>query len=372
MRGLAVVLALGISAVWSDDSVVPSLIWDGPGWSEASDAAALCDIYSQQSPEVRAKLANWCVAPHNPCSATSGWAGVACAMVGGENRVVSLDASSKGLTGGLAGSIGTLGALTYLDLSTNSLSYPIPSQLGRLTNLSVLNLSGNFFTTVVPSSLCSLSTDIALDIRDNPGLTGLPACLTDPPYTALSKDANIAAGRFRVSFGEDPAVPINWPQRDKDSPPISSPYGSCTKFGDQGAGCVQRRAGRTEQQGYDRKLAPPLGRTALKIQIRRHQSPLPLLLCREQRLGPNFSRILCYNSCTKRKASYPPAAGDLLQLVLVHERQAGTAAPVQTHRGRQDCAEDLERWPEAVDMRGRAAEELAVFVGVICGSELHE
>ena len=85
MRVLAVVLALA----WA-------LLVPVTGQSEASDGAALCDIYDQQSAAVKAKLTNWCAL--QPCSATSGWAGVTCATVGGENRVVSLDASSKGLT----------------------------------------------------------------------------------------------------------------------------------------------------------------------------------------------------------------------------------------------------------------------------------
>ena len=162
----------------------------------ATDGAALCDIYSQQSAVVKTSLTNWCPgsAPYDPCSKTPGaWTGVTCATVGGASRVVSLSVSSKGLGGTLPTTIGNLGALTWMNLYSNSLSSSIPTQLGLLTNLQGLYLNDNMFTSAVPSSFCNFNTGINLYINSNPGLTCLPSCLSNPPYTYLTKDATLTA-----------------------------------------------------------------------------------------------------------------------------------------------------------------------------------
>ena len=201
------------------------------------DGMALCNIYNQQSAAVKLNaMGNWNCTVARPCG-SSWWNGVTCQG----DRVTALWLPGRSLEGTLPTTVGNLGSMTGLNLqnnllegllpselglltglqelalsenhfnsslptelvlltglqqlylSNNFLEGPLPYELGLMTGLQVLSLYNNSFSGAVPSSFCSFGTSISLRLQNNPGLTCLPSCLTNPPYTSLNKDSNLTA-----------------------------------------------------------------------------------------------------------------------------------------------------------------------------------
>ncbi|XP_057998358.1 putative leucine-rich repeat receptor-like serine/threonine-protein kinase At2g19230 [Hevea brasiliensis] len=117
-------------------------------------------------------------------------------------RIISLDLSSRKLTGEIAPSLSALKAiqsldlsynkltgilpnffsellnLTLLDLSYNELTGPVPEFLAQLPNLNTLNLTGNKFTGSIPQSLIKKSNNgtLQLSFDKNPNLCQSDSC----------------------------------------------------------------------------------------------------------------------------------------------------------------------------------------------------
>ena len=108
--------------------------------------------------------------------------------------LLNLDLYGNSLEGSMPTELGLLTRLQILlDLGKNRLEGSLPSELGLLTGLQNLILNHNSFTSSVPLSFCSFTTSIDLQLQSNPGLTCLPSCLTNPPYSSLNKDATLIA-----------------------------------------------------------------------------------------------------------------------------------------------------------------------------------
>ncbi|GMI93761.1 IMPAIRED OOMYCETE SUSCEPTIBILITY 1 [Hibiscus trionum] len=93
-------------------------------------------------------------------------------------RIVSLNLSSSGLTGGIPLYIQNLTQLQYLDLSNNSLTGPVPEFLSRLRSLTLLNLNDNSLNGSVPAELVERSRNgLALSVEGNPNLCSKASCV---------------------------------------------------------------------------------------------------------------------------------------------------------------------------------------------------
>ncbi|XP_076950195.1 putative leucine-rich repeat receptor-like protein kinase At2g19210 [Bidens hawaiensis] len=72
-------------------------------------------------------------------------------------RIISLNLSSRGLSGEIATALANLTMIESLDLSNNNLTGNVPNFLARLANLRIVNLTGNNFTRPLPAELITKS-----------------------------------------------------------------------------------------------------------------------------------------------------------------------------------------------------------------------
>ena len=136
-------------------------------------------------------------------------------------KLEELDLYENKFTRTLSSAVGDLKALTWLSLYTNSLSGSLPSQLGQLTKLRTCYFTSNIFTSSVPTSFCSFNASIDLDLSENSGLTCLPSCLTNPPYTKLVKDSTLTAvcgSRPSPASSPTPQEPVATPGEPSNLP----------------------------------------------------------------------------------------------------------------------------------------------------------
>ncbi|XP_057519715.1 probable LRR receptor-like serine/threonine-protein kinase At4g29180 isoform X2 [Amaranthus tricolor] len=123
------------------------------------------------------KMKNW---QGDPCMPEPySWPGVGCSYNTSESsRIISLNLSSKGLTGYIAASFADLTSLQSLDLSNNNLTGQIPEFLADLPLLKTLNLSGNSITGSVPELLLEKTAagSLSLSVENNPGLCPSTSC----------------------------------------------------------------------------------------------------------------------------------------------------------------------------------------------------
>ncbi|KAB5520047.1 hypothetical protein DKX38_024366 [Salix brachista] len=96
------------------------------------------------------------------------WPGIACDD-GGSGRVISLDLSFEGITGGLDDSSGlfSLQFLQNLNLSFNGFSTTLPVRFANLTDLISLNLSNAWFIGQIPNDISKLTKLVSLDLSTN-------------------------------------------------------------------------------------------------------------------------------------------------------------------------------------------------------------
>ncbi|KNA18110.1 hypothetical protein SOVF_073770 [Spinacia oleracea] len=123
------------------------------------------------------------------------WSGVDCNYDSSNStRIISLNLSSKGLTGHIAASFADLTAVQILDLSNNNLSGQIPELLTDLPFLKTLNLSVNNFTGSVPKLLLEKSAagSLSLSMQNNSDLCSSNSC-TSKKKISKTLLAHIAA-----------------------------------------------------------------------------------------------------------------------------------------------------------------------------------
>ncbi|KAK4837273.1 hypothetical protein QYF36_004090 [Acer negundo] len=114
----------------------------------------------------------------DPCAPIHSWDGLNCSYSGYHPpKIISLNLSSRGLTGRILLALSKLKSLQSLDLSHNSLTGTIPEFLSQLSNLSILNLKENKLSGSIPAALKARYHNSSLDLRidGNPDL-----CLLDP------------------------------------------------------------------------------------------------------------------------------------------------------------------------------------------------
>ncbi|XP_021306019.1 protein NSP-INTERACTING KINASE 2 isoform X2 [Sorghum bicolor] len=99
------------------------------------EALALESVRSLLDPQ-QGVLTDWNLALVNPCT----YSFVTCTD---DNRVISLEAPSRNLSGRLSPSIGNLTNLESLMLEDNSITGTIPAEIGKLSGLKKLDLSSN-------------------------------------------------------------------------------------------------------------------------------------------------------------------------------------------------------------------------------------
>ncbi|KAJ6778092.1 LEUCINE-RICH REPEAT RECEPTOR PROTEIN KINASE EMS1-LIKE-RELATED [Salix koriyanagi] len=94
-------------------------------------------------------------------------------------RVISLDLSFAGITGGLDDSSGlfSLQFLQNLNLSFNTFNTTLPVRFANLTDLISLNLSNAGFIGQIPNDISKLTKLVSLDLSTNSFLGG-PALKT--------------------------------------------------------------------------------------------------------------------------------------------------------------------------------------------------
>ncbi|CAA6672844.1 unnamed protein product [Spirodela intermedia] len=109
------------------------------------------------------KVKNW---EGDPCVPKDlAWAGLGCSYDGSLNpRIVSLNLSHAGLSGGISPFIANLTALVTLDLSHNNLIGEIPRDLVELSQLKVLQLENNDLSGYVPYILLEKSANKTLSL----------------------------------------------------------------------------------------------------------------------------------------------------------------------------------------------------------------
>ena len=171
-----------------------------PGWSdtESPSLVADCNVLVEAKNNLRGSL-NW-----NTGSLITGWDGISVNDNDSPTQVITLDLSSRMLSGTIPTALGaltnpqtlrvsvpeavrsayssyirgTLANLQALNLSDNQLSGTIPVELGNLsTTLQSLNLYSNTLTGSIPDTLGNLATLETLNLAGN-SLTGtIPAAL---------------------------------------------------------------------------------------------------------------------------------------------------------------------------------------------------
>ncbi|XP_058095540.1 probable LRR receptor-like serine/threonine-protein kinase At5g45780 isoform X2 [Magnolia sinica] len=95
-------------------------------------------------------LDGWDINSVDPCT----WSMIGCSP---EGFVISLEMTSKSLSGVLSPSIGNLSHLQTMLLQNNEISGPVLVEIGKLSELQTLDLSGNQLVGEIPSSLGSLT-----------------------------------------------------------------------------------------------------------------------------------------------------------------------------------------------------------------------
>ncbi|KAJ6316044.1 hypothetical protein OIU78_019345 [Salix suchowensis] len=130
---------------------------------------------------VSTKLVNW-----NSTSDCCEWPGITCDE-GGSGRVISLDLSFEGITGGLDDSSGlfSLQFLQNLNLSVNSFNTPLPVRFANLTALISLNLSSAGFIGQIPNDISNLTKLVSLDLSTNSFLGDPTLKLENPNLATL-------------------------------------------------------------------------------------------------------------------------------------------------------------------------------------------
>lgn len=138
LQWLLVLLSLILPRVRASDSLLSP---KGVNY----EVAALMSVKSKLR-DVDGVLEGWDINSVDPCT----WSLVACSPQG---FVISLEMTSKSLSGVLSPSIGNLSHLQTLLLQNNDLSGSVPVEIGKLLELQALDLSGNQFVGEIPSSL---------------------------------------------------------------------------------------------------------------------------------------------------------------------------------------------------------------------------
>lgn len=99
---------------------------------------------------------NWVGDPCGPKNYS--WEGLLCSYNGSNSpRIISLNLTSRGLSGTIAASIANLSAIQTLDFSNNTLTGSVPEFLEKLQSLKFLNLKGNQLVGYVPTTLIERS-----------------------------------------------------------------------------------------------------------------------------------------------------------------------------------------------------------------------
>ncbi|KAI9159837.1 hypothetical protein LWI28_002379 [Acer negundo] len=138
--------------------------------TDQEDVTAIMEIKNSYSVDE-----NW---QGDPCAPICSWDGLNCSYSGYHPpKIISLNLSSRGLTGKISLALSNLKSLQSLDLSHNSLTGTIPEFLSQLSNLSILNLEENKLSGSIPVALKARYQNSTLDLRvdGNPDL-----CLLDP------------------------------------------------------------------------------------------------------------------------------------------------------------------------------------------------
>ncbi|KAK4413349.1 Tyrosine-sulfated glycopeptide receptor 1 [Sesamum alatum] len=94
------------------------------------------------------------------------WKGILCSKRH-QDRVVSIDLMSRGLTGSLSSHIGNLSLLRYITLQNNSFHGQIPEEIGRLRRLEQIEFSNNSFSGEIPRNLSQCRHLYYLNLIDN-------------------------------------------------------------------------------------------------------------------------------------------------------------------------------------------------------------
>ncbi|KAK4838803.1 hypothetical protein QYF36_016524 [Acer negundo] len=139
-------------------------------YQDQEDVTAIMEIKNSYSVDE-----NW---QGDPCAPICSWDGLNCSYSGYHPpKIISLNLSSRGLTGKISLALSNLKSLQSLDLSHNSLTGTIPEFLSQLSNLSILNLKENKLSGSIPAALKARYQNSTLDLRvdGNPDL-----CLLDP------------------------------------------------------------------------------------------------------------------------------------------------------------------------------------------------
>ncbi|KAF5817770.1 putative transferase [Helianthus annuus] len=101
----------------------------------------------------------------DPC-VPQAWVGLNCSYSAqGAARILSLNLSSRGLSGEIATALANLTMIESLDLSLNNLTGNVPKFLARLDKLRILNLRGNNFKSPLPAELLAKSKEGSLWLR---------------------------------------------------------------------------------------------------------------------------------------------------------------------------------------------------------------
>ncbi|KAF2294536.1 hypothetical protein GH714_012349 [Hevea brasiliensis] len=122
------------------------------------------------------------------------WNGLNCSYDNNLPRIISLDLSSRRLTGEIASPLSALKAIQYLDLSYNELTGILPNFFSELLNLTLLDLSYNELTGPVPEFLAQLPNLKTLNLIGNKFTGSIPQSL-------IAKSNN---GTLQLSFDKNP------------------------------------------------------------------------------------------------------------------------------------------------------------------------
>ena len=135
------------------------------------------------------------------------WKGVE--AYGSPARVVILDLSGIGISGGIPQELSKLTGLRRLALDDNNLTGPIPRELSKLSNLEVLRLGNNNLTGEIPPELSNLHNLAILDLGGNQ-LTGeIPQELSKlSNLEVLSLSNNYLTGEIPRGLGNHPNLAI--------------------------------------------------------------------------------------------------------------------------------------------------------------------
>ncbi|KAK6236422.1 hypothetical protein QUC31_020207 [Theobroma cacao] len=115
----------------------------------------------------------------DPCGPKNySWEGLKCNYsVSLPPRIISLNLTSRGLSGMISASFGNLSSMESLDLSKNHLTGPVPEFLKELKFLKFLNLEGNRLSGYVPTELVVRARAGLLNLRvDEQNRCGSGSC----------------------------------------------------------------------------------------------------------------------------------------------------------------------------------------------------